>query len=366
MRSFAALMHVDPGFDPAHTLTVKVSLPSAKYQARAQLRTFFDQFFARVDALPGVTASGGTSFLPLNGLGAATNFEIVGRPAPRTGDGPVCDVRVITNHYFQAMGVPLLRGRLFDDRDRGTNVRRLIINDSLAREYFANEDPIGKSLIISWNDRGPDEIVGVVGDMRSQDLETAPKAAIYWPPARFTYPFMTVAVKTTGDPRAVASSVVSVLHQLDADVPAADVRTMDAVVDLSLAQRRLTMLLLTTFAALALILAAVGIYGVISYSVTQRTQEIGIRMALGAPRTRVLRMVVGQAMALSFAGVVAGASGAWLLTRLMQKLLFAVKPSDPLTFLMVSALLAAVAAIAASVPGLRATRVDPVIALRSE
>jgi putative ABC transport system permease protein len=366
MRSFAALMHVDPGFDPAHTLTLKVSLPTAKYQQREQVRAFFDEFFARVDALPGVKAAGGTSFLPLNGLGAATGFQIVGRPEPRAGEEPVCDVRVITNHYFQAMGIPLLRGRLFDDRDRGTNVRRLIVNDTLAREYFPNEDPLGKSLVVSWNDSGPDEIVGVVRDVRSQDLEAEPRPMIYWPPARFTYPFMTVAVKTAGDPRAAASTIVSVLHQLDAEVPAADVRTMEAVVDLSLAQRRLTMLLLTIFAAVALVLAAVGIYGVISYSVTQRTQEIGIRMALGAPRASVMRMVVGHAMMLALAGVAAGATGAWLLTRLMQKLLFAVKPSDPVTFLALSVLLALVAAVAASLPGLRATRLDPVIALRSE
>jgi putative ABC transport system permease protein len=302
----------------------------------------------------------------MNGLGAATGFSIVGQPKPRPGDEPVCDVRVVTNNYFPAMGVPLLRGRLFDSRDRGDKVRRVVVNDTLARKYFPNEDPIGKSIVVQWNDEGPDEIVGVVGDVRGRDLETAPRATIYWPPSRFTYPFMTVAVRASTDPAAAAASIVSVLHQLDADVPAADVRTMEAVLDSSLAERRLTMLLLTLFAALALVLAAVGIYGVISYSVTQRTQEIGIRMALGAPRGRVMRMVVGQAMTLTLAGLAAGAGGAVLVTGLMQKLLFGVQPSDPATFVTVSALLALVAAAAASIPGLRATRVDPVVALRSE
>ena len=366
VRSFTMLLRVDPGFDPGHTITIKVSIPTARYDTGDKQRAFFDQLFQKFDALPGVKSAGGTSFLPLNGLGAATGFEIVGQPKPEPGQEPVTDVRVITHDYFQAMGVPLLRGRLFDSRDEGGKVRRVIVNQALARKYFRDEDPIGKSIIVSWNDQGPDEIVGVVGDVRQQDLETEARATIYWPPARFTYPFMTTAIRTTGDPRATVKAAAAALHDLDPNVAAADVRTMDEVIDLSVAQRRLTMVLLSGFALLALVLAAVGIYGVISYSVTQRTQEIGIRMALGAQRAAVLRMVVGQAMTLAGIGLVAGAAGAWLLTQFMRKLLFGVTPSDPLTFAAVSMLLALVAAVAASVPGLRATRVDPVIALRSE
>ena len=366
LRSFIALLQVDPGFDPSRTMTVKVSIPQSKYDNAAKQQAFFNQLFERLDALPGVIAAGGTSFLPLNGLGAATGFEIVGQPKPAAGQEPVTDVRVVTHNYFKAMGVPLLRGRDFDSRDAGTGVRRVIVNQALATKHFPNQDPIGKSIIVSWNDAGPDEIVGVVGDVRQQDLETEARATIYWPPSRFTYPFMTVAIRTAGDPRSIVAGAVGALQQLDPNVAAADVRTMEDVIDTSVAQRRLTMLMLAIFASLALVLAAVGIYGVIGYSVSQRTQEIGIRMALGAQRATIMRMVVGQAMTLAAVGLVAGGIGAWLLTRLMQKLLFGVEPSDPLTFASVAGLLALVAAIAASVPALRATRVDPVIALRAE
>src|SRR5262245_42070717 len=366
LRSFVMLLRVDPGFDPAHAVTMKVSISGEKYDTSDEQQAFFNQLFEKLDALPGVRSAGGTSFLPLAGLGSATGFTVVGHPKPEMGQEPVTDVRVVTHNYFQAMGVPLLRGRLFDARDEGKNVRRVIISQALAKKYFRGEDPVGRSIIVSWNDEGPDEIVGVVGDVRQQDLETEARQCIYWPPSRFTYPYMTVAIRTAGDPRGVVNAAVAGLHDLDPSVPAADVRTMNEVIDVSVAQRRLTMLLLSTFASLALVLAAVGIYGVISYSVSQRTQEIGIRMALGAPRAAVMRMVVGQAMLLSIVGLAAGALGAWMLTRLMQKLLFNVAPSDPLTFCAVSILLALVAATAASVPGLRATRVDPVIALRSE
>jgi putative ABC transport system permease protein len=302
----------------------------------------------------------------LNGAGAATGFEIVGRPKPAAGQEPVCDVRVITHDYFQAMRVPLIRGRLYDDRDKGSNIRRVIINQTLARQYFPNQDPVGQHVIVSWNDEGPDEIIGVVGDVRQADLETEARPTVYWPPSRFTYPFTTVAIRTSGNATAIVPSAVAALHALDPNVAAADVRTMQEVLDISMAQRRMTMMVLAIFAAVALLLAAVGIYGVISYSVTQRTREIGIRMALGAPRAGVLRMVVGQAMALAAAGVVIGGISALLLTRLMRNLLFSIQPTDPLTFVAVAVVLCAVAALASYVPGLRATRVDPVVALRAE
>jgi putative ABC transport system permease protein len=366
IRSFVTLMRVNPGFDPSHTVTMKVSLPSANYNGDGQVIGFFDRLFERIDGLPGVQAAGGVSFLPLNGLGAATGYSVEGRDKPPAGEEPVSEVKVVTHGYFKAMGIPLLKGRLFDGRDTAPNTRRIIVSESLAKKSFGDADPIGQRIVLSWNNPGPDEIIGVVGDVRSTSLETEPRGASYLPPARFAYPFMSIAIRTASDGLRIVPAVVSLVHGIDANVPISEIRPMADVISVSTAQRRLTMSMLMIFAAVALVLAAVGIYGVISYSVTQRTQEIGIRMALGAPRARVLQMVVGQAMTLALIGVAAGAVGAWILSRLMQKLLFGVQPSDPVTFAAVATLLAFVAAVAASVPGLRATRVDPVIALRSE
>jgi putative ABC transport system permease protein len=366
IRSFITLLNVSPGFDASHTVTMKVTIPTSRYDSADRQRAFFDDLFQRLDALPGVEAAGGNSFLPLNGMGAATAFEIVGQPKPPAGQENVADVRVVTHDYFKAMRIPLLRGRMFDQRDAGAKVRRVIVNDALARKYFPNQDPIGKRIVIWWYEQGEDEIVGVVADVRDSALETEPRAMTYWPPARFAYPFMTVAIRTAADPKAIVPAAAAALHDIDPHIAAADVRTMSEVVDVSVAERRLTMLLLAVFASIALLLAAVGIYGVISYTVTQRTQEIGIRMALGAQRGQVLSMVVRQALVLAGAGILIGAAGAMLLTGLMRNLLFGVQPSDPLTFAAVAGMLGIVAAAAASVPGLRATRVDPVIALRTE
>ena len=366
IRSFMTLMRVDPGFDPSHAVTMKVTLPSATYQGEGRSIAFFDRLFARLHALPGVEAAGGVSFLPLHGLGAATGFYIEGQERARKGDEPVADVRVVTHDYFKAMGIPLVRGRLFDGRDTAPNTRRIIVSELLVKKYFGDVDPIGRRIVLAWFDEGPDEIIGVVGDIRSASLETEPKGTSYLPPARFAYPFTSVVVKTKGEGMRVVPSLVSAVHEIDPDVPIADIMPMTEVISVSTAQRRLTMVMLMIFSAVALVLASVGIYGVISYSVTQRTQEIGIRMALGAQRADVLRMVVGRAMVLAIAGITIGAAGAFVLTRLMTNLLFDVRPEDPLTFLAVSVLLATVAALASYLPGRRATRVDPVVALRAE
>jgi predicted permease len=264
------------------------------------------------------------------------------------------------------MGIPLLRGRLFDGRDTAPNTRRIVVSESLVKRFFGDIDAIGQHIVLSWNNQGPDEIIGVGADVRSTSLEEEPRGASYLPPARFAYPFMTIAVKTAPGVTSIVPSLVNAVRQLDPDVPVAEVRSMADVIATSTAQRRLTTIMLIVFAVVALVLAALGIYGVVSYAVTQRTQEIGIRMALGAQRAAVLRMVVGQAMSLTIAGVAMGALGAFALTRLMTKLLFNVRPGDPFTFAAVAALLVGVAVVASCVPGLRATRVDPVVALRAE
>jgi putative ABC transport system permease protein len=313
-----------------------------------------------------VQASGAISFLPLTGLGSATSMEIVGQPRPEKGQEPVTDVRVISHDYLEAMGVPLLKGRLFNDTDAADAKGRVVISDTMARRHWPGQDPIGKRVQINWDDR-EDEVIGVVGDVKHNGLDsTNIRSMIYWPFARNPYGTMTVAIRTAGDPSQVVNAVTALVRRLDPELAVAAVRTMDEVVAISVAERRLTMLLLTIFAGAALLLAAVGVYGVIAYNVTERTQEIGIRMALGAQRRDVLRMVIRQALLLVAIGMAAGAAGALLLTRLMSGLLFQVQPADPITFAAVSLVLTAVGFCASCIPGLRATRVDPVIALRAE
>ena len=248
-------------------------------------------------------------------------MEILGQPKPPTGQEPVTDVRVITHDYLDTMGVPLLKGRLFNEQDAADAKGRVVINETMARRHWPNEDPIGRRVRISW-DAFEDEVIGVVGDVKHSGLDAEPRAMTYWPYARNAYGTMTVTVRTAGNTDRVVSSIVGLVRQLDPELVVGNLKTMDEVVSNSVAQRRLTMLLLTIFAVTALLLAAVGIYGVIAYSVTERTQEIGIRMALGAQRGDVLRMIVRQALVLTAAGIIVGGAGALLLTRLMEGLLF--------------------------------------------
>ena len=365
-RSFVNLLNTPPGFNAERTLTLDVSLPTSRYGDSAKRTDFYQRLIDQVSVLPGVQAAGAISFLPLTGLGAATGYEVVGQPAPARGEEPVCDVRVATNGYFRALGIPLVRGRWFDEDDPNDIKNRVIVNETMARRHWPNDDPIGKRIKISWNDTREDEIIGVVGDVRHAGLDAAPKAMNYWPYRRFSYPSMTLAIKTSGDPTSNVNAIVSIVRNLDPLLAVADIRTMEQVIGDSVAERRLTMVMLGIFAGAALLLAAVGIYGVIAYSVTQRTQEIGIRMALGARQRDVVRMVVGHAMALTGIGIAIGAGGALVLTRWMRDLLFEVGPADPTTFAAVAGVLAAVAFTASFFPGRRAARVDPLIALRAE
>ena len=366
VRSFVRLMDVDAGFETARTVTMRLSLPGARYREDARAIQFYQQLFESIDRLPGVQASGGVSFLPLAKLGSATSYTVVGQPLPPMGQEPVADVRVITNQYFKSMGIPLVRGRLFDERSSGDAQNKVIVNEALVRRHWPGEDPIGKRIKISWSDDREDEIVGVVGNVRHSGLDAEARSTTYWPYARNPYAAMTVTVRTTGDAASVVSAIRGIVRDRDPDLAVADIKTMDQVVSRSVAQRRLMMVMLGIFAAAALLLSAVGIYGVIAYGVTQRTQEIGIRLALGAQRADVLKMIVGQAAWLSVVGIAFGAAGALLLTRLMTDLLFQVKPFDPVTFAAVACGLVLVALLAGYVPGRRATRVDPVVALRAE
>ena len=365
VRSFIHLLHVDTGFNTDRTTTMRVSLPSARYREPAQVAQFFDRVIERMRVLPGVQSAGAVSFLPLTGLGSATKYDVVGEAPAPLGEAPVADVRVIAGDYFKAMGIPLVRGRLFSS-DVSETTNKVIVNEALARRHWPNQDPIGKRIKISWNDDREDEIVGVVGDVIHVSLDAEIRAMTYWPLGRFPYSSMTLAVRTSGEPGPIAQAVTDAVREIDGDLAVVDIRSMDEVVSRSVAERRLMMVMLALFAGAALVLAAVGIYGVIAYSVTQRTQEIGIRVALGAQRRHVLKMVVGQAVALALAGIVLGGAAAFVLTRFMRDMLFEVKPFDPLTFVAVAAALAIVAALASFIPGRRATRVDPVVALRAE
>jgi putative ABC transport system permease protein len=274
-------------------------------------------------------------------------------------------VRIITPGYFAAMGIPLLKGRLFEEHD-GADSRVLVINETLARKYFLGQNPIGQRLIINWEPKVADEIVGVVGDVKETALAEEANPAIYWPHPREPYQFMNFVLRAAIDPATLSAAAVKEIHALDPDQPVADIRTLDQVVAKSIARPRFNTLLLAIFAGVALVLASVGIYGVMNYSATQRTHEVGIRMALGATRADIMRLVVGNGMMLTLTGIVVGLLASWALTRVMATLLFGVTATDLPTFIGVSAVLAAVAFIANYIPARKATRVNPLIALRYE
>jgi putative ABC transport system permease protein len=365
IRSFMRLQSVETGFNPENVLTMRLQLPKKKYAEPHLIVDFFKQAQDRIAALPGVQAVGAISYLPLTGLASRDAFKIVGQPAPAPGQEPGVEVRVITPTYFRAMGIPLLKGRLLDERDVKES-RVLLINETMAKRYFAGVDPVGKQMEVFWDGSGPDEIVGVVGDIREGALNKEPEPAIYWSHPREPYSGMALVVRTAGDASRFGAAAQKEIRALDPDQPVADVRTMQQVIAKSIARPRFNTLLLTIFAGVALILASVGLYGVMNYSATQRTHEVGIRMALGATRADIMRLVVGNGMMLMLAGIGIGVLASWALTRVMANLLFGVTATDLPTFIGVSALLAAVAFIANYIPARRATRVNPVIALRYE
>jgi len=365
LRSFSSLRHVDPGYTIDNILTMRLQLPGAKYRSDEQRIRFFHDATARIAELPGVRAAGTISFLPLTGLGAGTSFTIEGQPPPAPGQDHVTNVSVCDDGFFRAMNVPLVRGRLFTEREMRERSNVVVVSQSLARMYFPNEDPIGKRLGISMTDPiVPTEIIGVVGDVKFQDLTAAPRATTYWPHPQLAYGSMTLTVRTTGDPLALAPAVERAIRALDQDQPVSDVRTMSQWVAKSLAQARFSSLLLTIFAALALALSAIGIYGVMSYAVSQRTAEIGIRLALGADTRDILSMIVGYALRLAGIGLAIGVGLALALSRTLTSLLYETTGTDPLTFGAVVAVLGAVALTASYLPARRAARIPPVEALR--
>ncbi len=367
IRSFSRLQSVDPGFDPHGLLTMRIQLPGAKYKENTQRVAFFREAVERMRSLPGVRAAGVVSFLPFASVGARTDFAVEGRPEALPGQEPGTDVRVTDENYFAAMNIPVLRGRTFTTQEATEDRKVVVINEAMARKYFPNEDPIGKRLIVQMKaEPEPTEIIGIVRDAKYDKLEGETYPMVYWTHPQLAYTTMTLVVRTAGNPTALAAAAQREIQAIDKDQPIADVRTMEAWVDESVSRARFGTMLLAVFAGVALVLAAVGIYGVMSYSVTQRTHELGIRIALGAQTKDVLRLVVGQGMTLIVIGVVVGLAASFALTRVMSSMLYSVSATDPMTFVGISALLAFIALLACYIPARRATRVDPMVALRYE
>jgi putative ABC transport system permease protein len=379
IRTFQGLRAVEPGFDATNVLTLKTSLSGGRYDHTAQTARLVHDAVERIEALPGVKAAGMAAVLPLEG-GLDLPFVIEGRaPAHGKYEGDEY-YRFVAPHYFSALRIPVLRGRTFDDRDSGTGPRVVMVNAAFAKKYWPTGDPVGQRINIGQGlgpqfADAPREIVGVVGSVHESGLNGEAPAVMYVPEAQLPDPLtklgnglipMSWVVRTQTDPLKSSQAVAAEFRAIDGQLAASKIKTMERVMADSTAAQNFNMLLLTVFAVVALALAAIGIYGVLAYSVQQRAQEIGIRMALGAGRGQMLAMVMGQGMRLAGIGVAIGIAAAFGLTRVLSSALFGVKANDPVTFGMVAAVLITVAMVASFVPAHRATRVDPVIALRNE
>lgn len=383
LRTLNRLMNVPLGFQSEHLLTARISLPDSKDYPYERSAAFFEAMVEKAEAIPGVAEAGTISHLPLRGFFSSMVWFRDDRPTPERGKLPGADQRRASPQYFAAMGIPLLRGRLFTPADgRVTNFRQeelmdwvrknrfsVVISESMAKRFWPGEDPVGKTFQPGFPEMGlqPVKILGVVGDVRDYGPDSEPVPTFYWSAYHFPARAATLVLRTrAGDPASMAAAVRRAVATLDPAATVSDVATMQSVVEDAVASRRLNMELLGIFAALALLLAAVGIYGVMAYAVNRRSHEIGVRMALGAGRSSVLRMVVGKALVLGGLGVLIGSLAALGLTRFIAGMLFGVPPADPLTFLCVAAILLAVAVAASCAPARRATRVSPIDALRSE
>jgi predicted permease len=374
VRSFQALRRVNPGFESHGVLTMTAAIARAKFSDAPQEISFFDRVLERVRALPGVVSAGVIDDMPLSASGSHQPIAVEGKPVVPMSEQPEVDVRVISPGYMNALRIPLLRGRDFNNSDVAGRPETILISASLAKQFWPGEDPIGKHITLTFYPGVVREVVGVVGDVKNDGLDqTRPAAALYVPFDEYTggsgkfgsFP-MTLVVRSSSNPSSMVSAVSNAVREIDSTVPLRDVLTMDDVVANSLSQQRLTLYLLGAFALLALVLAGIGIYSVLSYSVRRRVQEIGIRLALGATLRDVLRMIVLEGMRPTLLGLALGVAGALALARVMSSLIYGVSPTDVLTFLCVSAVLAAVALLASIIPARRAAKVDPMVALRYE
>jgi len=362
-RSFAQLMRVSPGFEPSNLLALQIYLPQAKYKTGIDRTRFYMTAIRRIGALPGVRSAAGVSALPMYpvGIDFALPFTVEGQAAPANGEEPRADIRTATPGYFETMKIALVRGRFIDGRDYQGAPGTIVINETMARRYFNGQDPIGK---VVRNPHGKGEVVGIVGDVKHYGLDGGPRAELFMPAWQSPLNGMALIVRTEADPKLFVDTIRREVLAVDAEQPIYAVSTMVDVVARSVFLPRISMLLLGAFAVSALLLAVVGIYGVVSYSVTQRTRELGVRMALGADAPATLRLVLGKSMLLVGAGTICGLLASFALTRAMAGLLYDVSPLDPIVFAAVSMLLATAGFVASLIPARRATRLDPILALR--
>jgi putative ABC transport system permease protein len=375
IRSFQKLHRVNPGFDSRNVLTMTAMVSRAKFPSPAQQVSFFEQVLERVRTLPGVESAGVVDDIPLDNGGSHQPVAIEGRPILPMSEQPEVDVRLTSAGYMSALHIPVVRGRDFNDTDIAGRPAVILISESMARQFWPGEEALGKRLTLTFTPGAVREVVGVVGDVKLDGLDqTRPSATLYVPLDQVSTPAtgewssfpMTLVVRSASAPTGLVSAVSNVVHDVDREMPVRDILTMEDLVANSVTQQRFNMLLLGAFAGLAVLLAAVGIYSVLSYSVKRSVREIGIRLALGARVGDVLRMVVLEGMKPTLLGVVVGTVGALALGRALSSLIYEVKPTDPLTFLAVTALLAAIALLATIIPAYRAAKVDPMVALRYE
>lgn len=367
IRSFSELVETGVGFRTEGLLAADLNLPSSAYPEVDDRVSFYERLVDRAAALPAVEAASAITFLPLSGPGSATSFWANDRPVPRAGQHPVADIRWVHRDYHATMGIPLMRGRTFDTRDTEDAPLRVVVNRAMAEELWPDADPVGQSISMPWGDTLVAEIIGVVGDVRINGPAEEPRALIYWHHRQFqAFNTMTVVLRSAQRPESLASSLRGVVSQADPSLPVFNVRTLDSYLSDAVGGARFAMAVLGVFALLALVLAAIGIYGVISYSVGERTHEFGIRMSLGADRATVIRLVLRYGATLAAVALVLGAGGALLATRLMRGFIYGVSPADGLTFAVTGAVLGTVALLAAWIPARRAAATDPMRALRSE
>ena len=365
IQTLARVRGIDTGFRTDHILSVRMAPPGRKYRDAAKRTAFYDGILRRVTALPGVVSAGFSNGVPIAFKGWVDGFTIEGQPTLGGNTITNANYRVVTPDYLRTLAVPLRQGRTIDSHDSADALPVVLINEAMKRKFWPNESPLGKRFRFGSAEPWI-SIVGVVGDVRQAGLDTAPRAELYLPATQRPDLANWLAVRTQGDPGHLAAAVREAIRAVDPDSPIADVRSMEDILDREVFPRHVNTLLLAVFAALALLLASIGVYGVLAYVVSQRTQEIGIRMALGASPAEVLQSVLGQGVALGAAGVGIGVVAALGVTRALSKLLFGVTPTDPATFVLVAAVLLAVAAAASYIPALKAMRVDPIAALREE